>query len=87
MVKSRTMLSPITNLSEVSMITTNLEMAVRVSMLVGLPNRSGSSFKMAAQSNGFAVPHDWPGRYYHIDQILDAHGPRTEPAFLAGDEV
>lgn len=70
------------------MKTTNLEMAVRVSMLVGLPNCRDSSFcQMAAQSNGFAVPHDWPGRYYHIDQILDAHGPRTDPAFLAGDEV
>ncbi|KAF8637393.1 hypothetical protein AX17_002888 [Amanita inopinata Kibby_2008] len=42
---------------------------------------------MSAQSNGFAAPHDWLGRYYHIDQILDAPGPRTDPAFLAGDEV
>ncbi|PFH54184.1 hypothetical protein AMATHDRAFT_72704 [Amanita thiersii Skay4041] len=37
--------------------------------------------------NGSAVPHDWAGRYYHIDQILNAPGPRTDPAFLAGDEV
>ncbi|KAF8623534.1 hypothetical protein AX15_006310 [Amanita polypyramis BW_CC] len=38
-------------------------------------------------SNGSADPHDWLGRYYHIDQVLDAPGPRTDPAFLAGDEV
>ncbi|KAK2467317.1 hypothetical protein APHAL10511_000552 [Amanita phalloides] len=31
--------------------------------------------------------HDWPGRYHHIDQILDAPGPRTDPAFLAGHQV
>jgi ubiquitin-activating enzyme E1 C len=30
---------------------------------------------------------DWPGRYYHIDQVLDTPGPRTDPAFLAGDGV
>lgn len=30
---------------------------------------------------------DWPGRYYHIDQVLDKPGPRTDPAFLAGDGV
>ncbi|GLB34857.1 putative E2_bind [Lyophyllum shimeji] len=30
---------------------------------------------------------DWQGRYYHIDQILDRPGPRTDPAFLAGDGV
>ncbi|KAM6500362.1 hypothetical protein JOM56_003376 [Amanita muscaria] len=42
---------------------------------------------MISQSNGFATPHDWAGRYYHIDQILDASGPRTDPAFSAGDEV
>ncbi|TFK30148.1 NEDD8 activating enzyme [Coprinopsis marcescibilis] len=30
---------------------------------------------------------DWPGRYYHIDQVLEKPGPRTDPAFLAGDGV
>ncbi|KAF8077853.1 hypothetical protein FPV67DRAFT_1405553 [Lyophyllum atratum] len=30
---------------------------------------------------------DWQGRYYHIDQVLDRPGPRTDPAFLAGDGV
>ncbi|KAF7967215.1 hypothetical protein HWV62_35142 [Athelia sp. TMB] len=30
---------------------------------------------------------DWPGRYFHVDQILDKPGPRTDPAFLAGDGV
>ncbi|KAG5647253.1 hypothetical protein DXG03_000788 [Asterophora parasitica] len=30
---------------------------------------------------------DWQGRYYHIDQVLDKPGPRTDPAFLAGDGV
>lgn len=30
---------------------------------------------------------DWEGRYYHIDQVLDTPGPRTDPAFLAGDGV
>ncbi|KAG6867002.1 hypothetical protein C0991_003918 [Blastosporella zonata] len=30
---------------------------------------------------------DWQGRYFHIDQVLDRPGPRTDPAFLAGDGV
>ncbi|KAK7020518.1 NEDD8-activating enzyme E1 catalytic subunit [Favolaschia claudopus] len=30
---------------------------------------------------------DWQDRYYDIDQILDTPGPRTDPAFLAGDGV
>ncbi|RDB21497.1 NEDD8-activating enzyme E1 catalytic subunit [Hypsizygus marmoreus] len=30
---------------------------------------------------------DWQDRYYHIDQVLDKPGPRTDPAFLAGDGV
>ena len=30
---------------------------------------------------------DWPGRYHHIDQILDAPGPRTDPQFSAGKDV
>jgi len=34
-----------------------------------------------------ASTHDWPGRYHHIDQILDAPGPRTDPQFSAGNEV
>ncbi|KAH0583764.1 hypothetical protein H2248_009367 [Termitomyces sp. 'cryptogamus'] len=30
---------------------------------------------------------DWQGRYFHIDQVLDKPGPRTDPSFLAGDGV
>ncbi len=30
---------------------------------------------------------DWAGRYYHIDQVLNAGGPRTDSQFAAGDEV
>ena len=40
--------------------------------------------EMAAESTSFG---DWPGRYYHIDQVLNTPGPRTDPAFLAGDGV
>jgi len=40
---------------------------------------------MASQPNGIST--DWPGRYYHIDQVLNTPGPRTDPAFLAGDGV
>ena len=36
---------------------------------------------MAAEST------DWPGRYYHINQVLNAGGPRTDPRFPAGDLV
>ncbi|SJL00521.1 related to ubiquitin-activating enzyme [Armillaria ostoyae] len=36
--------------------------------------------------NGIAS-QDWEGRYDHIDQILDTPGPRTDPAFMAGDGV
>lgn len=38
-------------------------------------------------SNGSAFAGDWQNRYYHVDQILDRPGPRTDPAFMAGDEV
>jgi ubiquitin-activating enzyme E1 C len=31
---------------------------------------------------------DWPGRYYHVDQVLDKPGPRTDPEmFVGGDTV
>ncbi|PPQ77517.1 hypothetical protein CVT25_011313 [Psilocybe cyanescens] len=40
---------------------------------------------MASESPTSA--QDWPGRYHHIDQVLDNPGPRTDPAFLAGDGV
>ncbi|KAJ7774960.1 hypothetical protein B0H16DRAFT_1509060 [Mycena metata] len=30
---------------------------------------------------------DWQDRYYDIDQVLNTPGPRTDPAFLAGDGV
>ncbi|KAK0459853.1 uncharacterized protein EV420DRAFT_1538027 [Desarmillaria tabescens] len=39
-----------------------------------------------ANPNGIAS-QDWAGRYDHIDQILDMPGPRTDPAFMAGDGV
>ena len=41
----------------------------------------------AAVVNGNASSGDWEGRYYHVDQILDRPGPRTDPSLLAGDEV
>ncbi|KAI0726651.1 NEDD8 activating enzyme [Fomitopsis betulina] len=31
--------------------------------------------------------NDWADRYYHVDQILDRPGPRTDPSFLAGEEA
>ncbi|KAG5220904.1 NEDD8 activating enzyme [Salix suchowensis] len=34
-----------------------------------------------------ATTQDWDERYYHVDQILEKPGPRTDPGFLAGDEV
>jgi len=40
-----------------------------------------------SQPNEPATSTDWEGRYYHIDQVLDTPGPRTDPAFLAGDGV
>ncbi|KAF5330850.1 hypothetical protein D9619_005611 [Psilocybe cf. subviscida] len=42
---------------------------------------------MAAQVATSAATVDWPGRYFHVDQVLNAGGPRTDPDFLAGDEV
>lgn len=41
----------------------------------------------AVAVNGNASSSDWEGRYYHVDQILDRPGPRTDPSFLAGAEV
>lgn len=37
--------------------------------------------------DGQSTSADWEGRYYHVDQILDKPGPRTDPSFAAGDEV
>ncbi|EEB92178.1 hypothetical protein MPER_09351, partial [Moniliophthora perniciosa FA553] len=34
-----------------------------------------------------STSQDWEGRYYHIDQILDVPGPRTDEGFMAGDGV
>lgn len=51
-----------------------------------LPPDHSFALKMATAS--VQTPHDWPGRYSHIDQILDRPGPRTIPeAFTGGDEV
>jgi hypothetical protein len=30
---------------------------------------------------------DWDDRYYHVDQVLDRPGPRTDLSFMAGDGV
>jgi len=30
------------------------------------------------------LAEDWPGRYFHVDQVLDRPGPRTDPGFSAG---
>ena len=37
--------------------------------------------------NGTAQTADWESRYYHVDQILDKPGPRTDPSFSAGEDV
>jgi hypothetical protein len=38
-------------------------------------------------TNGFHYS-DWDDRYYHVDQVLDRPGPRTDPdSFMAGDVV
>ncbi|KAH9993753.1 NEDD8 activating enzyme [Russula vinacea] len=38
-------------------------------------------------TNGVHYP-DWDDRYYHVDQVLDHPGPRTDPdSFMAGDGV
>lgn len=41
----------------------------------------------ASITNGFHYP-DWDDRYYHVDQVLDRPGPRTDSdSFMAGDGV
>lgn len=30
---------------------------------------------------------DWPGRYYHVDQVLDKPGPSTDESFSPGEPV
>jgi len=41
----------------------------------------------ATITNGTHSP-DWEDRYYHVDQVLDRPGPRTDPdSFMAGDSV
>ncbi|KAI6045688.1 hypothetical protein EDC04DRAFT_2634442 [Pisolithus marmoratus] len=37
--------------------------------------------------DGLEYSGDWQDRYFHVDQILDSPGPRTDPSFSAGDEV
>ena len=38
-------------------------------------------------ANGNANTSDWQDRYYHVDQILDRPGPRTDQSFAAGEGV
>jgi ubiquitin-activating enzyme E1 C len=38
------------------------------------------------QQNGSAA-NDWPQRYFHVDQILDKPGPRTDESFEPGQPV
>lgn len=40
-----------------------------------------------AVPNGNATGSDWPNRYFHVDQILDTAGPRTDESFSAGEGV
>ncbi|EJD54350.1 hypothetical protein AURDEDRAFT_110037 [Auricularia subglabra TFB-10046 SS5] len=40
----------------------------------------------AVVPNGTAQA-DWPGRYHHVDQILEQPGPRTDESFAAGATV
>lgn len=37
--------------------------------------------------NEHANSSDWQDRYYHLDQVLDRPGPRTDPSFAAGEGV
>ncbi|KAH8106845.1 hypothetical protein BXZ70DRAFT_997762 [Cristinia sonorae] len=37
--------------------------------------------------NGNSTSSDWDGRYFHVDQILDKAGPRTDESFVPGDQV
>ena len=42
----------------------------------------------AVEVNGNASSGDWEGRYYHVDQILDKPGPRTDlESFSPGEAV
>lgn len=43
--------------------------------------------RIMTTQNGNATSSDWDGRYYHVDQVLNNPGPRTEEAFQAGDAV
>ncbi|EJD02462.1 uncharacterized protein FOMMEDRAFT_168918 [Fomitiporia mediterranea MF3/22] len=38
-------------------------------------------------ANGETRFIDWPNRYFHVDQVLDRPGPRTEPGFMAGEPI
>lgn len=42
---------------------------------------------VSSNADGLANASDWNDRYFHVDQILDRPGPRTDPSFAAGDEV
>ncbi|KAL5511152.1 UBA3 [Sanghuangporus vaninii] len=42
---------------------------------------------MSSGANGEMRNIDWPGRYYHVDQVLDKPGPRTGEGFSPGDPV
>ena len=37
--------------------------------------------------NGSSSSSDWQDRYYHVDQVLDRPGPRTDESFSPGDAV
>lgn len=41
----------------------------------------------AMASNGAPISLDWQDRYFHVDQILNKPGPRTDPSFSPGEPV
>ena len=62
---------------------------VHVSLCIVNPShtRTKSMSAHSSQIAEVAACHDWPNRYYHVDQILNKPGPRTDPSFLAGQGV
>ena len=46
-----------------------------------------TSTRKAMNLNGDVRFIDWPNRYFHVDQVLEKPGPRTDEGFSAGDVV
>lgn len=55
--------------------------ASRTSASTNTPPHPAAMTEVATSTN------HWTDRHYHVDQVLDRHGPRTDESFPTGEDV